>query len=95
VTLNFDCPVAWCSGYRPEHGDEGDGPQKWLHTSEHEDIAELAIGVFFREGIGPTTFAVSITTTELGGSAEQLRADAKRLRTLAAVMEARAGSVEQ
>ncbi len=91
----FDCPVSWCSGYRGEHGEEGDGPDSWLHTSEHDVFADLGVGSYSREGTGATRYGVSITVPELGGGAGQLRDDARRLRALAALMEDRASTLDQ
>lgn len=58
----IDCPIPWCDGEAGQHGDEGTGPESWLHLGPTVNIGlDGRLGVFcWQEGAGPVMWSLMV-----------------------------------
>lgn len=60
MSESMNCPIEWCSGYRDEHGGEGDGPESWLHMEHTMPLTGLVRAHRWQEGAGPVRWSMLI-----------------------------------
>jgi len=84
---SIGCPIAWCTGDASTHGDEGDGPDTWLHADAGRDLGHEARIYRHQEGAGRSTYSLAIGTSTVIEAADSPDALAAILRAIAARTE--------
>lgn len=91
----FACPIPWCTGRRDDHGNTGESPLTWLHSSSDETLGRgRGFGNYSQQGGGVVEYYLHLSIEGVHGAGE-LRGLAQDLRVLAATLDARAATLDE
>lgn len=88
ATRSIGCPIPWCDGLASQHGDEGDGPELWLHGDGGREVGLDAHVYRYQEGAAASTYGLVMGTAVVVEDAPSLADLAATLRDMANAIEA-------